>query len=216
MARPVNADAGATRARILEAAAGRFSDAGERGASIRDIAREAGVSLAMVHHYFGSKDQLYAACVDAMYLELEGLRDELLVAVAAGGDASALVERAVARCFRFARGHRPALKLVMRVVVDTGEVPPERRDAFLLPLLDQAALWLTPAGADPARTRVAVQAVTFSVVRFGLSTDAELRAVLGAAPEAPLPDVLRDVERHLATITRAALGLPEPASGDTP
>jgi AcrR family transcriptional regulator len=216
MARPVNADAGATRARILEAAAGRFSDAGERGASIRDIAREAGVSLAMVHHYFGSKDQLYAACVEAMYVELEGLRDELLAAVAAGGDAAALVDRAVVTCFRFARSHRPALKLVMRVVVDTGEVPPDRRDAFLLPFLDQASLWLTPAGAEPARTRVAVQAVTFAVVRFALSTDAELRAVLGAAPECPLPDVLRDVERHLATITRAALGLAEPVPGDTP
>lgn len=67
MSRPIHADSGATRRRILESAVTRFSGHGLDGASIREIARDADVSLAMVHHYFGSKDELYRTCIDAMY-----------------------------------------------------------------------------------------------------------------------------------------------------
>jgi len=70
MSRPVNADADATRQRMLEAAVQLFAERGLGSTSIRDVAGAAGVSLAMVHHYFGSKDDLYDACIDATYAEL--------------------------------------------------------------------------------------------------------------------------------------------------
>ena len=70
MARPINADAKATRARILDAAVEMFSKQGLDGASVRGIARRAEVSPAMVHHHFGSKEGLYEACIDVLY---EGL-----------------------------------------------------------------------------------------------------------------------------------------------
>src|ERR1041385_6512140 len=76
MARPVNADAQATQAKILATAYDLFAARGIDGASVRDIAKGAAVSLAMVHHYFGSKQGLYEACVDAMLNELGGLRTE--------------------------------------------------------------------------------------------------------------------------------------------
>ena len=50
-----------TRARIAEAATAAFAALGFDGATIRGIARQAGVDPALVHHYFGSKEQLFVA-----------------------------------------------------------------------------------------------------------------------------------------------------------
>lgn len=53
-----------TRAEILEAARRIFSEAGFDRATIRGIAAEAGVDPALVHHYFGTKDELFAASIN--------------------------------------------------------------------------------------------------------------------------------------------------------
>lgn len=53
-----------TRAEILEAARAVFAENGYNRATVRAIAREAGVDPAMIHHYFGTKDQLFAASID--------------------------------------------------------------------------------------------------------------------------------------------------------
>lgn len=50
------------RARIRDAALRLFAERGMDGATIRDIAAEAGVSLGLVRHHFGSKEDLRAAC----------------------------------------------------------------------------------------------------------------------------------------------------------
>jgi AcrR family transcriptional regulator len=50
------------RARIRDAALRLFAERGVGGATIRDIAATAGVSLGLVRHHFGSKDELRAAC----------------------------------------------------------------------------------------------------------------------------------------------------------
>ncbi|GAA0495819.1 TetR/AcrR family transcriptional regulator [Streptomyces olivaceiscleroticus] len=51
----------ATRGALMEAAALRFGRYGYDGASIRDIAKDAGVDAALVYRYFGSKEALFAA-----------------------------------------------------------------------------------------------------------------------------------------------------------
>lgn len=60
--RPGNPD---TRAAILSAARSAFAERGFAAASIRTIAAAAGVDPALVHHYFGSKDQLFLAAMQA-------------------------------------------------------------------------------------------------------------------------------------------------------
>lgn len=59
--RPGNPD---TRESILKAARDAFADRGFDAASIRGIATSAGVDPALVHHYFGTKEQLFKACMD--------------------------------------------------------------------------------------------------------------------------------------------------------
>jgi AcrR family transcriptional regulator len=56
------------RARIRDAALRLFAERGIDGASIRDIARAAGVSGGLVRHHFGSKEGLRDAC-DAYALD---------------------------------------------------------------------------------------------------------------------------------------------------
>ncbi|MGA8112343.1 MAG: TetR family transcriptional regulator [Actinocatenispora sp.] len=53
-----------TREAILDAARRIFAEVGFDGASIRRIAGEAGVDPALVHHYFGAKDQLFTAALE--------------------------------------------------------------------------------------------------------------------------------------------------------
>ncbi|TDC78326.1 TetR/AcrR family transcriptional regulator [Streptomyces hainanensis] len=55
----------ATRDRILAAARAEFAERGYDAASIRGIARVAEVDQALVHHYFGTKEQVFGAAVAA-------------------------------------------------------------------------------------------------------------------------------------------------------
>ncbi|MEU4481399.1 TetR family transcriptional regulator [Micromonospora sp. NPDC023966] len=75
--RPGNPD---TREAILAAARAAFAERGFDAASIRAIATAAGVDPALVHHYFGTKEELFRATVA---IPVDPAR--LLPAVLAGG-----------------------------------------------------------------------------------------------------------------------------------
>jgi AcrR family transcriptional regulator len=70
-----------TKAAILTAARHGFAASGFARTSVRAIAAEAGVDPALVHHYFGTKDELFLA---ALELPVDP-RQVLLPAIAAGG-----------------------------------------------------------------------------------------------------------------------------------
>ena len=53
-----------TKGSILAAARAEFGARGYHQATIRGIAAGAGVDPALIHHYFGSKDDLFAASID--------------------------------------------------------------------------------------------------------------------------------------------------------
>jgi AcrR family transcriptional regulator len=95
-----------SREAILEAARAAFGERGFSDASVRDIAVRAGVDAALVHHFYGTKEQLFAAAMKlpvdlsvAMPALLEGgvvgLGERLvgffLAAVEAGGDQNSLL-----------------------------------------------------------------------------------------------------------------------------
>lgn len=63
------------RDRILAAAREEFADHGFRGTSLRAIAQHAGVDVALISHYFGSKDGLFAET-----MELPSRAREILLA----------------------------------------------------------------------------------------------------------------------------------------
>ncbi|MEV8552698.1 TetR family transcriptional regulator [Streptomyces glaucescens] len=68
--RPRRTESGApgdTRDRILAAAREQFSEHGYEKTSVRGIAKAAGVDPALVHHYFGTKEQVFQAAVETVF-----------------------------------------------------------------------------------------------------------------------------------------------------
>jgi AcrR family transcriptional regulator len=83
------ADGGDRRTAILDSAREQFAAKGYAAASVRAIARGADVDPALVHHYFGTKEQVFVAA-----MELPFQPGEMLPAALAG-DPDGLGERLV-------------------------------------------------------------------------------------------------------------------------
>jgi AcrR family transcriptional regulator len=79
-----------TREAILAAARQSFTASGYDKASIREIARRAGVDPALVHHYFGSKHELFSEAIE-MPLDIAAV-----ISTIAQGERERIGERIVA------------------------------------------------------------------------------------------------------------------------
>jgi len=76
---PQKRNADATRAKILQAALGEFSEHGLAAASTDDIAERCGVNKRMIYYYFGSKEGLYLAALESVFEDLVALEKEIAV-----------------------------------------------------------------------------------------------------------------------------------------
>lgn len=72
------------RDRLVEVAARHFADHGIQGASQRAIQREAGVNVAAANYYFGSKEALYLAVIEAALSHILPARDAALRTITSG------------------------------------------------------------------------------------------------------------------------------------
>ena len=130
---------------MLAAAREAFGEKGFDGATIRGIATAAGVDPALVHHYFGTKDELFLAAVQApadpadLLPEVlaggpDGLGERILrmfVRVWDGPIQSAglaLVRSAVANEWTARLLREFLVTRVIRRVVGTLDIPPEERE----------------------------------------------------------------------------------------
>jgi AcrR family transcriptional regulator len=131
---------------VLAAARSAFAERGFDGASIRGIAAEAGVDPALVHHYFGSKDKLFLAALEApadpaefLPEVLAGGRDELGASVVRmllrvwdgpiGPGALALLRSALSNDWTMRLLREFLTARIIRRVVSTLPLPDEERDA---------------------------------------------------------------------------------------
>jgi AcrR family transcriptional regulator len=67
---PRRRDATDTRRRLLAAARRRFARDGYSATTVRDIADDVGVNIALINRYFGSKEGLFGACLDEAVRDL--------------------------------------------------------------------------------------------------------------------------------------------------
>jgi AcrR family transcriptional regulator len=120
--RPAAGASAPPREAILEAALAAFAANGYEGTSVREVARELGVSHALVAHHVGSKEELWRAAVDHGF---GGLFAELVTVLDAppGDDLSRL--RALVVRFVEANAARPAL---LRVIQQEAATPGPRLD----------------------------------------------------------------------------------------
>ncbi|MGW4034453.1 TetR/AcrR family transcriptional regulator [Streptomyces sp. NPDC004838] len=66
-AREESAEGPGARDRILQAAREEFAERGYDKTTMRGIARAARVDSALVHHYFGTKDEVFAAAIEVSF-----------------------------------------------------------------------------------------------------------------------------------------------------
>ncbi|MBB4274444.1 transcriptional regulator BetI [Rhizobium mongolense] len=98
------------RKALVDAALRAIADHGSLSVTMSDIARQAGVSPALAHHYFGSKEQLLVETVRSL---LRQLRDDTVTALKA------------------ARTPREKLSAVIRVSFQADQFAPETIAAWL-------------------------------------------------------------------------------------
>lgn len=67
-----------TRENILSAAEQVFAERGFDGASLRDLADAAGVTRSLIHHHFGSKEDLWLAVADHLFADYGAHQAEIL------------------------------------------------------------------------------------------------------------------------------------------
>lgn len=65
---------------LLAAAASAFASQGLRGARMEDIARQAGVTRAMIYYFFGGREGLYVATLEAAYRAIRRAEQALALA----------------------------------------------------------------------------------------------------------------------------------------
>ena len=112
------ADAPDQRSSVLDAALACFVRQGIGATSLRDIAREAGVTPALLHYYFGDKPQLQAAVVEERVMPVMAMLREPLQQ--AGDDVAALIAGFVGGVGKMAIAHPWLPPLWVREVLCEG------------------------------------------------------------------------------------------------
>lgn len=155
-----------TRAAILFAARELFAAQGYRGTTIRAVATAAGVDAALVHHYFGSKDDLFVA---ALELPVDP-RAVLAPAIAAGPDGAAeRMLRVFLSVWDDPEARLPLLGLVSGMFDPSGRRL--LREGFLVAVLQPVGVAL---GIDEPERRMpllATQVLGLIVVRYVLEVE---------------------------------------------
>lgn len=103
-----------TKEKILESALELFREQGFEGASMRDIAKRAGVATGLAYYYFESKDSIVLAFYDRAYAELGPLLEEAQT----GKKLEARLEAIITAKFRYFAPNRRFLGALMGHAAD--------------------------------------------------------------------------------------------------
>jgi AcrR family transcriptional regulator len=150
-----------TRAAILAAARELFAASGYAGTTIRGVAAAAGVDAALVHHYFGTKDDLFLAA-----LEVRADPRVVLAPVAEGGvdGAGERLLRVFLSVWDDEETRLPLLGLFRGIVEPTGAQLV--RDGFMRMVLGPVAAALEIDEPDHRMALVASQLAGIVVLRY--------------------------------------------------
>lgn len=150
-----------TRETILEAARSAFAARGYDRATIRLIASQAGVDPALVHHYFGKKEDLFAAAVRLPMRPFEAV-DELF----AGGMAElpGRLTELFFRVWEVVETREALLGQIRMAFID--ERPPPVREFIASAILEKVAERLDRPDPDLMVELVASQLVGVAVLRY--------------------------------------------------
>ena len=195
-----------TREAILHAAATAFAEKGFDGASIRAIAAGAGVDPALVHHYFGTQEQLFLATVNAPLNPAE------LVPRVVAGDVDGFGERLVRTLL--AAWDNPAVSragtALLRTAVQHEWSRRMLREFLTTQVLRRAMreLPIDPAEGPTRAALIASQVMGLVMIRYIMGFE----PLASADPEAVVAAVAPTIQRYV-TGPVPRLDLPAPNAG---
>jgi AcrR family transcriptional regulator len=169
-------DAAATRRALVRAARRRFATDGYRATTVRQIASDAGVNVALINRYFVSKEGLFEACMLRTSNELE------TDAPARAADLSAVIERLIAHVVNAPNGDDPLqLLLLLRSSGDENADRVRRRtlEHFTQKLAARAGWDADDSGTAPILLRAQLAIATMLGVVM-LRTSASVQPVASA------------------------------------
>lgn len=180
-----------TRTTILNAARRAFAERGYEGASIRRIAGAAEVDPALVHHYFGTKEELFLAAV-RMPVDPATLIPQILA-----GDAKDLALRLVRTFLAVWEGpvSGPAMVSLLRRAVSQRTTGRLLREFFATQIVRQVVPRLhedmNPSEAALRSSLVASQLFGLALTRYVLKLEQLADVPIDAVAAAAAPSVHR-------------------------
>jgi AcrR family transcriptional regulator len=182
------ADGGDRRTAILDAAREQFAERGYSAASVRGIARAAGVDPALVHHYFGTKERVFVAAMELPFDPAEQIPAVL------AGDPDGVGERLV-RMFLAVwdqPGFRAPILGMLRSAMTGEEGAAMLREFVGSALLGRVAV--SVGQTDPLRVQAAVAQLVGVVM---LRHVVRIEPMASATTEEVVALVAPVVQRHL-------------------
>jgi len=179
-------DAASTRRLLLSAARRRFARNGYAATTVRDIADEAGVNVALINRYFASKEGLFEAC-------LRGVGDEL----GETGAGRAQVPLTIARQLsgQHADEHPNQLLLLLR---SSGDARAEQiRLGILRSFAERLAAAAGPRQDDDDRHLLRAQIALSAALGLALLRSTTTMEPLASAREQDLLGPIEDLFRAL-------------------
>lgn len=172
-----------TRQEILAAAKSQFAAAGYPGATMRSIAREAGVDPRLVTHYFGSKQELFMAVFEMPFVPDEEQLAGMRTAVDGGENAGVVFTRRLVSLLR-----TPSFSQAVAGLVRAAATEPDLAELarnFLLenlmrPIVSRFAPDDDPLRAALCSTQITGMIMGLLVVGLPPLTDADDDALVAA------------------------------------
>ena len=185
------------RSAILKAAGDEFAERGYEAASLRAVARRAGVDSALVHHYFDGKPDLFAATLEAP------LRPDRVLEVVLAGPRDRVGEALVRYLLERLDDEKAARRMVviLRTVLGGGPGTRMVREFLTREVLSKLAALNDAPDAELRAELAASQLVGLMMVRYGLRIE----------PIASTP--AEELVRRVGPVVQAHLLGEGPASG---
>ncbi|HEY9439430.1 MAG TPA: TetR family transcriptional regulator [Streptomyces sp.] len=179
------------RTRILEAARTEFAERGYDKTSMRGVAKAAGVDPALVHHYYGSKDDVFTAAIEVSF------EPALVLPAILGGPGDDLGER-LARYFigvwENPASRKPLLAIIRSAL--THETAASLLRGFVLSrMLERVAAELDVPDPTFRAELAASHMIGIAILRYVVKTE----PLASADPETIIAMVAPTLQRYLST-----------------
>lgn len=188
--RPARADTVMAREDILHQAFQAFAIQGYDGVSLRQLASDCRVSDSLLHHHFGSKQQLWQEAADSVFRPLMTDMVEKLEALARQGDAASALRQNLPLALKLMAANPVAMQFLFREGEGSSERSDYLRERYVRPYLDRLD-GLFSQGVAAGHLRPVVPA-TRHVLVMGFVRSLVIPGVLQAelAPHLASPETL--------------------------